>query len=97
MARYLLPGCSDPWITLHTKRPEGLIAVLTGPKGFDLEDLKGSMPVPMSVTERGDDEEQIQVSFTALQQPRDATVRKLLASHRKYVDSKSTKRQPARS
>ncbi len=33
-ARYFLPGQDEPWITLHTKRPEALIAVLNGPAGF---------------------------------------------------------------
>ena len=84
-ARYVLPGHKEPWITLHTKRPEGLIAVLNGPRGFDAGDLKASSPVPLQVTSRGDTEEQIQLAFTELQQPRDSTIRKLLTSHMKHV------------
>ncbi len=84
-ARYVLPGHKEPWIILHTKRPEGLIAVLNGPKGFDLAILRETAAVDMHVTSRGADAEQIQIAFTELQQPRDAAVRKLLASHMKHV------------
>lgn len=80
-ARYLLPGMAEPWITLHTKRPEGLIAVLSGPKGFDVGDIKDSLPVPLQVTSRGDDNEQLQLAFTELNQPRDSSFKKLLAMH----------------
>jgi excinuclease ABC subunit A len=91
LARYFLPGQQEPWLVLHTKRPEGLIAVLTGPKGFPLGDLKDSSPVAIHVTTRGD-EEQLQLAFTELQQPRDATIRKLLASHMKFT-SRALSRQ----
>lgn len=86
-ARYILPGQSEPWLILHTKRPEGLIAVLNGPKGFDPGDLKDSLPMTLQVTSRGDDGEQLQLAFTELQQPRDLSVRKLFARHAKYVSS----------
>ncbi len=84
-ARYILPGSKKPWIILHTKRPEGLVAVLNGPKGYDPGDLKDSLPMPVQITKRGDDEEQIQIAFTALQQPRDPSVRKLLSTHKQFV------------
>ncbi len=84
-ARYFLPGQSEPWIVLHTKRPEGLIAVLHGPQGYDSGDLKESLPVKLQVTARGSAEEQLQMSFTELQQPRDATVKKLLSKHKDFV------------
>jgi hypothetical protein len=86
MALYFLPGQQEPWLVLHTKRPEGLIAVLTGPKGFDPGDLKDTLPVKLQVTARSDDEEQLQIAFTELQQPRDAAVRKLLALHMKHAN-----------
>ncbi|MCA9134801.1 MAG: hypothetical protein KDA45_16650 [Planctomycetales bacterium] len=84
-ARYCLPGESEPWIVLHTKRPEGLIAVLTGPKGYDPGDLKDALPVKLQITSRGDDEEQLQLAFTELQQPRDSVVKRLLARHKEFV------------
>ncbi|MEZ6138339.1 MAG: excinuclease ABC subunit UvrA [Pirellulaceae bacterium] len=85
-ARYILPGQTEPWIVLHTKRPEGLIAVLTGPKGFDAGDLVDSAPVAVQITSRGSDEEQLQLAFTELQQPRDASIRKLLTRHMKHTN-----------
>lgn len=84
-ARYMLPGQSDPWLVLHTKRPEGLIMVLNGPKGFEAGDLKDSLPMPVQVTSCDDGQEQLQIAFTELQQPRDRSVRKLLAKHKDYV------------
>ncbi|MEM7473883.1 MAG: excinuclease ABC subunit UvrA, partial [Planctomycetota bacterium] len=54
-ARYILPGQKDPWIVLHTKRPEGLIAVLHGPKGYDPGSLKDSLPMKVQITKRGED------------------------------------------
>jgi excinuclease ABC subunit A len=84
-ARYTFPGASEPWIVLHTKRPEGLIAVLNGPKGYQPGELKDLLPVPVHTTARGDDQEQIQVAFTELQQPRDPAFKKLLATHMNYV------------
>lgn len=86
-ARYILPGESEPWIVLHTKRPEGLIAVLNGPKGYDPGDLKDSSPVKVQITARGEDSEQIQLAFTELQQPRDATIKRLLAKHMQFVSA----------
>lgn len=85
-ARYTLPGHKEPWIVLHTKRPEGLIAVFSGPKGFDPGELKASLPVKLQVTTRSEDEEQLQIAFTELQQPRDAAVRKLLTLHMKHAN-----------
>jgi excinuclease ABC subunit A len=84
-ARYTFPGASEPWIVLHTKRPEGLIAVLNGPKGYQPGELKDLLPVPVHTTARGDDQEQIQVAFTELQQPRDPAFKTLLATHMNYV------------
>jgi excinuclease ABC subunit A len=84
-ARYFLPGNSEPWIVLHTKRPEGLIAVLNGPQGYDPGDLKDSLPVKLQITARGDNQQQLQLAFTELQQPRDASVKKLLAKHGQFV------------
>lgn len=84
-ARYILPGQKEPWIVLHTKRPEGLIAVLNGPKGYEPGGLKDTLPMKVQISARGENEEQIQVSFTELQQPRDPSVRKLLSSHMKFV------------
>ncbi len=84
-ARYFLPGNSEPWIVLHTKRPEGLIAVLNGPPGYDPGDLQESLPVKLQITSRGDDGQQLQLAFTELQQPRDASVKKLLARHGAFV------------
>ncbi len=89
-ARFYLPGQEDPWITLHTKRPEALIAVLSGPKGFEPGPLKDSLPVPVQITSRGEDGEHLQISFTELQQPRDPSVRKLLGAHLEFLLSKST-------
>jgi excinuclease ABC subunit A len=85
-ARYYLPGQTEPWIVLHTKRPEGLIAVLNGPKGFDPGSAKDGLPMKLQVTSRGSDEEQIQLAFTELQQPRDANVKKILALHCRHVN-----------
>ncbi|MCC7335729.1 MAG: excinuclease ABC subunit UvrA [Pirellulaceae bacterium] len=84
-ARYFLPGNSQPWIVLHTKRPEGLIAVLHGPSGYDPGDLKDTLPVKLQMTSRGSDEQQLQMAFTELQQPRDSAVKKLLTKHMQYV------------
>ena len=84
-ARYFLAGCSDPWIVLHTKRPEGLIAVLHGPQGYDPGDLVDGLPVKLQMTSRGDDGQQLQMAFTELQQPRDANVKKLLTRHMQFV------------
>ncbi|MCA9191512.1 MAG: excinuclease ABC subunit UvrA [Planctomycetales bacterium] len=84
-ARYVLPGVDEPWIVLHTKRPEGLIAVLNGPKGFNVSKIKDALPVSVQVTTRGDSEEQIQLAFTELQQPRDPAVKKLLAAHVSHI------------
>ena len=39
----------------------------------------------VQITSLGKDEEQIQIAFTELQQPRDPAVRKLLSTHMKYV------------
>lgn len=86
-ARYILPGQKEPWIILHTKRPDGLIAVLNGPAGYDPGSLKDSLPMKAQITKRGDDQEQIQISFTELQQPRNAAVRKLLTTHMKHASS----------
>lgn len=80
-ARYCLPGMKEPWLILHTKRPEGLIAVLNGPKGFDPSEISDSLPVPLQVTSRGQDQEQLQLAFTELNQPRDSSVKKLLTQH----------------
>ncbi|MBX3422055.1 MAG: excinuclease ABC subunit UvrA [Pirellulaceae bacterium] len=80
-ARYHLPGQAEPWIVLHTKRPEGLIAVFNGPKGLDLSQLENSLPVAVHATPRGTDGQQIQVAFTELQQPRHASVKKLMQMH----------------
>ena len=88
-ARYTLPGKKEPWIVLHTKRPEGLIAVLNGPHGFKPGDLKDSLPVKVQITSRNASEEQIQISFTELQQPRDRNVRKLLSTHMKHVSRRT--------
>ncbi len=84
-ARYFLPGNSEPWIVLHTKRPEGLIAVLNGPHGYDPGELKDTIPVKMQVTSRGEAEQQIQLAFTELQQPRDSSIKRLLTKHRDFV------------
>ena len=89
-ARYFLPGQTEPWIVLHTKRPEGLIAVLNGPKGFDPGSLKDTLPMKMQITSRGNDQEQIQIAFTELQQPRDPGVKKILAMHCKHVNIQQT-------
>ena len=86
-ARYILPGQKEPWIILHTKRPDGLIAVLNGPAGYDPGSLKDSLPMKAQITKRGDDQEQIQIAFTELQQPRNAAVRKLLTTHMKHTSS----------
>jgi excinuclease ABC subunit A len=88
-ARYYLPGQDEPWITLHTKRPEALIAVLTGPPGFTPGNFKDSLPVPYQMTTRGETAEQLQISFTELQQPRDSSVKKLLAAHLEFFHSKT--------
>jgi excinuclease ABC subunit A len=88
-ARYYLPGQEEPWIMLHTKRPEALIAVLNGPPGFIPGALKASLPVPVQITTRGDAAEQLQISFTELQQPRDTSVKKLLAAHLDFFYSKT--------
>ena len=88
-ARYFLPGQEEPWITLHTKRPEALIAVLTGPPGFLPGNLKAALPVPVQITTRGQTAEQLQISFTELQQPRDSSVKKLLAAHLEFFHSKT--------
>lgn len=84
-ARYMLPGQKQPWIILHTKRPEGLVAVLNGPKGYEPGDLKDSLPMPVQITSRDDGTQQVQIAFTELQQPRDKAVRKLLSTHRDFV------------
>ena len=80
-ARSCLPGQSEPWIILRTQRPEGLIAVLTGPEGFETGQLRDALPVKLHVTSRGDGQEQLQLAFTELQQPRDSAVRRLLTMH----------------
>lgn len=84
-ARYFLPGNSEPWIVLHTKRPEGLIAVLNGPPGYDPGELQDSLPVKLQITSRGDDGQQLQLAFTEIQQPRDTNVKKLLTRHSAFV------------
>jgi excinuclease ABC subunit A len=89
-ARFYLPGQEEPWITLHTKRPEALIAVLSGPRGFQPGGLKDSLPVPVQITSRGDSGEHLQISFTELQQPRDTSVKKLLGAHLEFLQAKST-------
>ncbi len=89
-ARYFLPGQAEPWIVLHTKRPEGLIAVLNGPRGFDAGTIKDALPMKMQVTSRGNDQEQIQIAFTELQQPRDTNVKKILALHCRHVSQQQT-------
>ena len=53
--------------------------------GFDPGDLTESLPMKLQVTSLGEDGEQIQIAFTELQQPRDPSVRKLLARHMKFV------------
>ncbi|MCR9292599.1 MAG: excinuclease ABC subunit UvrA [bacterium] len=85
-ARYTLPGQKEPWIILHTKRPEGLIAVLNGPKGYKPGSWQDTLPMKVQITSLGNEEEQIQIAFTELQQPRDPAVRKLLSTHMKFVD-----------
>lgn len=84
-ARYILPGKKEPWITLHTKRPEGLVAVLSGPAGYKPGDLEATLPMPVEITQDDEQVEQIQISFTELQQPRDPSVRKMLTMHKEYV------------
>jgi excinuclease ABC subunit A len=83
-ARYFLDGQTEPWIVLHTKRPEGLICVLNGPRGFESSSLRDNLSVPLQVTQRSDDQEQLQVAFTQSHQPREAGFRKLLSLHAKH-------------
>ena len=58
--------------------------MLNGPKGYKPDSFKDSLPMKVQITARGD-AEQVQISFTELQQPRDASVRKLLATHKDFV------------
>lgn len=86
-ARYILPGQKEPWIILHTKNPEGLIAVLNGPKGYKPSPaIKEALPTKVQISARGEAGEQVQISFTELQQPRHPAVRKLLSTHMKFVN-----------
>ena len=80
-ARFMLPGREEPWVTVHTKRPEGLIVILDGPPLANLEELKAGMPVPVNWTNRGENQQQLQMSLVETLQPRDASFRKLLAAH----------------
>jgi excinuclease ABC subunit A len=80
-ARCYLTGSDQPWITVHTKRPEGLIVMLDGPPLADLSELVATMPVTVNWTNRGEQDQQLQMAFVATQQPRDPSFRKLLAKH----------------
>ncbi len=62
--------------------------MLNGPKGFNIQPFADRLKTKPTVTPRGDDQEQIQIAFTALQQPRDPVIRKLLASHMRYASGK---------
>ncbi|MCC6511262.1 MAG: excinuclease ABC subunit UvrA, partial [Pirellulaceae bacterium] len=76
-----VPGYAEPWVTMHTKRPEGLIVVLTGPPLDELDQHKAAMPVALNWTNRSPGVQQLQLSFTETLQPRDAAFKKLLTAH----------------
>ena len=81
IAKFHLPGHDDPWLTLHTKNPEGLILVMDGPTGLDVDAWTKDLAMPHTLTNRGNDRQQLQIAFTQAQQPRHAAVRKLLQAH----------------
>ncbi|MGN6133004.1 MAG: hypothetical protein ACTHOU_00835, partial [Aureliella sp.] len=83
-AKFMLSGRDEPWITLHTKRPEGLIVMLDGPTLADRDDLIAAMPVPVNWASRGEGE-QLQMALVETQQPRDPAFRRLLQAHYKAV------------
>jgi hypothetical protein len=63
--------------------------VLNGPKGFDAGKLKEGLPMQLQVTSRGADQEQIQIAFTELQQPRDPGIKKILSLHCRHVNTQT--------
>ena len=73
-ARYFLPGQELAWVTLHTKRPEGLIVVFTGPPLPTANDFAGELGV--NVTKRGSIE-QLQLRLTSVPD----SFQKLVAAH----------------
>ncbi len=73
-ARYFLPGQSQAWVTMHTKRPEGLIVVFTGPQLSSADDFAGE--IGLNVTNRGSTQ-QLQLCLTSLP----PSFKKLVAAH----------------
>jgi excinuclease ABC subunit A len=89
-ARFMLPDREQPWITVHTKRPEGLIVMLEGPPLEKLSDLVAGMPVPVNWTNRSETSQQLQMAFTETLQPRDTSFRRLLSAHLKALTGAKT-------
>ncbi len=88
-ATYTLPGTKEPWLTLHTKRPEALIAEVAGPATFADASLE-HLPVETATTKADATTRNIQLFFTELQQPRHPQVRKFLAAHAKCCSKQLT-------
>ncbi|MFO1066668.1 MAG: excinuclease ABC subunit UvrA [Pirellulales bacterium] len=93
-AKFCLFGHDQPWITVHTKRPEGLIVMLSGPQIVDRDELSAAMPIPVNWTDRDEGEQILQMAFVETQQPRDSAFRKLLAAHLKAVLQAARKKTP---
>ncbi len=80
-ARFFLDGAAEAWVTLHTKRPEGLIVVFTGPALSQLDDYAGELNV--NVTNRGP-LQQVQLCLTSVP----ASFEKLAQAHYRLFKAK---------
>jgi excinuclease ABC subunit A len=63
VARYFMDGQTEPWVTMHTKRPEGLIVVFTGPPLPSSDDFAGESG--WNITTRGS-LQQLQLCLTTV-------------------------------
>ncbi len=79
-ASFIVPEFGEPWVTVYTKRPEGLVVVINGHNLDKLKDMYSQLPVTPQLTSRSG-LQQLQMAFTELQQPRDPAFKKLLESH----------------
>ena len=87
VAKFTLPGRQEPWLTLHTKNPEGLILVLNGPALPGLSEWSNTLPMHLVTSDLRDGQQQLQLSFTQTQQPRNSAVRRLLQEHLAAISS----------
>jgi excinuclease ABC subunit A len=83
----MVPGNSDPWATVVTKRPENVELVLNGPKGaFQLgrvADLAASQVLDIE----GESRDRVRLYFTSLEDIERGDLEGFLREHLEAVNS----------